>query len=122
MAKLEIDGRKAELLLTMQSWEEMEEEVGLLDDFDELMTGRERLKNMRLCAEVLSREGARQGKGEELPADWLREHMRPAQVRLLSSAIRLAVTEGMRMETTKGEDQATDAILAKIEKKEPADA
>lgn len=122
MAKITINDRTAELILSMASWEEMEEAVGTLDEFDDLMTGRQRLRNMRMCAEILAREGARQGKGDELPADWLKENMQPAEVRLLGAALRLAITEGMRMQTKQGEDQATDRILAQIEKKEGQDA
>lgn len=122
MAKLTIADRTAELILTMTSWEEMEETVGTIDEFDALMTGRDRLKNMRLCGEILAKEGARLGKGEEMPAEWLKENMKPGQVKSLGFAIRLAITEGMSMETKKGEDQITDKILEKIEKKEAPDA
>lgn len=122
MAKITINDRTAELILSMASWEEMEEAVGTLDEFDDLMTGRQRLRSMRMCAEILAREGARQGKGDELPADWLKENMQPAEVRLLGAALRLAITEGMRMQTKQGGDQATDRILAQIEKKEGQDA
>ena len=122
MAKLEINGKEAWLEFDMTSWEEMEETVGLLDDFDELMEGRQRLQNMRTVAAILSREGARLGKGEEMTADWLKENLRPNQVRKLGTAIRVAISDGMAMEAKKGDDQAVDAIMAELEKKEEPDA
>ena len=122
MAKLEINGKNAWLEFDMTSWEEMEETVGLLDEFDALMEGRQRLQNMRTVAAILSREGARLGKGEEMTADWLKENLRPNQVRKLGTAIRVAISDGMAMETKKGDDQAVDAIMAELEKKEEPDA
>ena len=122
MAKLEIAGRKADLVLDMASWEDMEENVGRLDEIDDLMESRQRLRNIRSLAAILSAEGARLGRGEEMPADWLRENMMPAQVRLVTGAIRAAIMDGMRMETTKGESEVVDATLAELEKKEMKDA
>lgn len=124
MSSLTIADRSAELIFDMTSWEAMEEQVGVLDGFDELMTGKERLKNMRRCVAILSKEGARLKRGAEMPADWLKENMSPGDVRKLGPAIRAAITAGMAMETsaTEGGDQVVDEVLAEIEKKEARDA
>ena len=122
MVKLEIGGRTAELVFDMASWEAMEERVGLLDDIDEIMSGKDRLRKYREVVEIFAVEGAALGKGEEMPADWLREHMRPAQVRMCVAAIKTAIAEGMRMENKSGEDEVIDSVLAELEKKEKTDA
>ena len=124
MAHLKIADREAELILSMTSWEEIEEQVERLDEIDALMESRQRLRNIRTIAGILSAEGARLGKGEEMPADWLKEHCPPRQAIAVSTAIRAAIVEGMRMESNTAEngDQVVDAALAEIEKKEPRDA
>lgn len=121
MAKLEIAGRKAELILSMGSWEEIEEDVGRLDELDSLMESRQRLRNIRAIASILAAEGARLGKGEEMPAEWLKENCPPRMVQAVSTAIRLAIVEGMKMETGQSEDGAVDAVMAEIEKKDNQD-
>ena len=124
MAKLEIAGRAADLVLDMRSWEIIEEEVGRLDEIDSLMESRQRLKNIRAIAGILAAEGARLGRGEEMDAEWLLENLPPRQAIKVSGAIRLAIVEGMKMETAvnKGEEQVVDAAMAEIEKKDSPDA
>jgi hypothetical protein len=122
MAKLTIADRTAELILDMASWEELEERVGKLDDIDAMFETRQRLKHYRETVEILAAEGARLGKGDEMPADWIKENARPAQVRLMTAAIRLAIVDGMRMETAaEGNGGAVDVTLAEIEKKDQKD-
>lgn len=124
MAKLEINGRTAELVLDMTSWEQVEEEVGRLDEIDDLMQSRQRLKNIRAIAAIMAAEGARLGRGEEMPAEWIRENCPPKMVMAVSGAIRLAIIEGMRMESGKEDNEsgAVDAAMAEIEKKGTQDA
>lgn len=122
MAKLTIADRTAELILDMASWEELEERVGKLDDIDAMFETRQRLKHYRETVEILAAEGARLGKGDEMPADWIKENARPAQMRLMTAAIRLAIVDGMRMETAaEGNGGAVDVTLAEIEKKDQRD-
>jgi len=124
MAKLEIAGKKADLVLDMTSWEAFEEQVGRLDEMDDLMESRERLKHMRMAAEIFSAEGERLGRGETMTADWLQEHCPPKKAREVMLAIRLAVVEGMKLETAEEQKDggAVDVTLAAIEKKENQDA
>ena len=117
MARLTIAGRTAELVFDMASWEEMEERVGTLDEIDRIMSGKERLRHYREVAEIFAAEGARLGRGEAMPADWLRDNLHPAQVRLVITAIKAAIGEGMKMETARGEGEAFDPVLAELEKK-----
>lgn len=122
MAKLTIADRTAELILDMASWEELEERVGKLDDIDAMFETRQRLKYYRETVEILAAEGARLGKGDEMPADWIKENAKPAQMRLMTAAIRLAIVDGMRMETAaEGNGGAVDVTLAEIEKKDQKD-
>ena len=122
MAKLTIADRTAELILDMASWEELEERVGKLDDIDAMFETRQRLKHYRETVEILAAEGARLGKGDEMPADWIKENAKPAQMRLMTAAIRLAIVDGMRMETAaEGNGGAVDVTLAEIEKKDQRD-
>ncbi len=122
MAKLSVAGRTAELVFDMTSGEALEGNVGLLDNFDLLVTGNERLRTIRMAVSVLAAEGARLGKGEEMPAEWLLANVKPREFRKLGPAVRAAIKEGMAMENKSGEDEATDLILAEIEKKEDPDA
>ena len=123
MAKLQIAGRTAELILDMTSWEEIEEQIGRLDEIDAMMESRQRLRHIREIAGIMSAEGARLGKGEEMPADWLKENCPPRQAIMVSTAIRAAIVEGMKMETAAGDngEQVVDAALAEIEKKDTRD-
>jgi len=122
MAKLTIADRTAELILDMASWEELEERVGKLDDIDAMFETRQRLKHYRETVEILAAEGARLGKGDEMPADWIKENAKPAQMRLMTAAIRLAIVDGMKMETAaEGNGGAVDVTLAEIEKKDQKD-
>ena len=122
MAKLTIDGVTAELVFDMASWEAMEEQVCLLSEFDEKLKGRGRLKTLREITAIFAAEGARLGKGEKMPAEWIREHMKPAEVGKVNAAVDLAIADGLRMETKKGEDAVVDPILEELEKKEGKDA
>ena len=121
MAKLEIAGRTAALVFDMTSWEEMEESVCTLDEIDKTLSGNQRLKHYREIIGILSKEGARKGLGEEMPAEWLRENLHPAEVRLCIAGIKAAIGEGMRMETKQGQDEVIDPVLAELEKKEGRD-
>ena len=122
MAQFTVAGVTAEFEFDMTSWEEIEDKVGLLDDFDTLMESPGRLRNMRAVGSIMAAEGARLGKGSEMPVEWMKENMRPGDVRRLGIAIRTAIADGMKMEHKNGEDQVVDAILAEIEKKEDQDA
>ena len=57
-----------------------------------------------------------------MPAEWIREHMKPAEVGKVNAAVDLAIADGLRMETKKGEDAVVDPILEELEKKEGKDA
>lgn len=120
MAKLEISGVTADLVLDMTSWEAIEEEVGRLDDFDEMLESRQRLRYIRQIVSIMAAEGNRLGRGEPMPADWIKENAKPYHGRMMSTAIKLAVVEGMRMESNKDAesgDVVVDAALSEIEKK-----
>lgn len=117
---LEIAGREIPLRYTMRELADMEEAIGTMDNFRDLMLkGSHRLRNMAAAIRIMGNSGLNKaGETADLTDDWLLDHMDPGKLKGYQIAVLGAFTDGFRMETE--EDQERDLVLEEIErKKEP---
>ena len=117
---LQIAGREIPLRYTMRELADMEETIGTMDNFRDLMLkGSHRLRNMAAAIRIMGNSGLNKaGETADLTDDWLLDHMDPGRLKGYQIAVLGAFTDGFRMETE--EDQERDLVLEEIErKKEP---
>ena len=117
---LQIAGREIPLRYTMRELADMEETIGTMDNFRDLMLkGSHRLRNMAAAIRIMGNSGLNKaGETADLTDDWLLDHMDPGKLKGYQIAVLGAFTDGFRMETE--EDQERDLVLEEIErKKEP---
>lgn len=117
---LQIAGREIPLRYTMRELADMEEAIGTMDNFRDLMLkGSHRLRNMAAAIRIMGNSGLNKaGETADLTDDWLLDHMDPGKLKGYQIAVLGAFTDGFRMETE--EDQERDLVLEEIErKKEP---
>ena len=117
---LQIAGREIPLRYTMRELADMEEAIGTMDNFRDLMLkGSHRLRNMAAAIRIMGNSGLNKaGETADLTDDWLLDHMDPGKLKSYQIAVLRAFTDGFRMETE--EDQERDLVLEEIErKKEP---
>lgn len=128
MITITIRGVTAAMIFDMESWEAIEETLGICypEGLTELLRKpKDRLKTIRTIADLMSLEGERLGKGHHMPEDWLKENITPRQLQALDKAITAATDEGFKLETKPedGEGGGTvDLAMLEIEKKEKPDA
>lgn len=96
---------------TMSVWEKFEQKVGLVEEFDMIVSSAGRLRKICKMAAIMSIE---QPVSEEM---FFRE-LTPPDVRKLVDELRITIWDGLKMETEKGEDEVVDEVLEEIEKKE----
>lgn len=106
-----IGNHEYEFDFTMPVWEKFENEVCLIDDFDQMMNQKGRLRKIALAAAILSVE-------QPVSAEKLFRDMTPADVRVVVAEIRAAIRKGLKMEVKQGEDRVVDEVLEELEKKE----
>lgn len=106
-----IGNKEFEFQFTMPVWDKFEQKVGLVEEFDQIISSPGRLKKICRMAAIMSIE---QPVSEEM---FFRE-LTPADVRVLVNELRETIREGLKMETEKGEDEVVDEVLEEIEKKE----
>lgn len=117
---LQIAGREIPLRYTMRELADMEEAIGTMDNFRDLMLkGSHRLRNMAAAIRIMGNSGLNKaGETADLTDDWLLDHMDPGKLKGYQIAVLGAFTDGFRMETE--EEQERDLVLEEIErKKEP---
>lgn len=122
---INIGGRTIPLLFNLGAWIRMEEEVCVLARVDEILTyDREKKTNSNLrdviaLVRVLGNEGLKQaGEEADLTDEWLIEHIRPAQVLPVKTAIKGVMAMGFASETNKPDPKAPrDLELEEINKK-----
>ena len=117
---LQIAGREIPLRYTMRELADMEEAIGTMDNFRDLMLkGSHRLRNIVVAIRIMGNSGLNKaGETADLTDDWLLDHMDPGKLKGYQIAVLGAFTDGFRMETE--EDQERDLVLEEIErKKEP---
>lgn len=114
---LQIAGREIPLRYTMRELADMEEAIGTMDNFRDLMLkGSHRLRNMAAAIRIMGNSGLNKaGETADLTDDWLLDHMDPGKLKGYQIAVLGAFTDGFRMETE--EDQERDLVLEEIERK-----
>ena len=114
---LQIAGREIPLRYTMRELADMEETIGTMDNFRDLMLkGSHRLRNMAAAIRIMGNSGLNKaGETADLTDDWLLDHMDPGKLKGYQIAVLGAFTDGFRMETE--EDQERDLVLEEIERK-----
>lgn len=115
MAAITIGGTEYKLTFTMDAFEQIEDEIGMVDELTDKLTGKGRIRTVRRLLEILS--------GGEITEEIIARKMIPAQIAQAITAIWAAIGEGMSMSTTEdqGEDEEVDVALQEIEKKETGD-
>lgn len=109
--------QKLELEFTMAAWDRLEEEIGTLDELEEKLTARGRLRVIARAAAILA-----QHQDPEITAEYIFSLMEPRDVRAVSTAIVKAITQGLSMEEKPDGGQMHDVVLEEIDaKKERAD-
>lgn len=117
---VEIGGRVIPLKYTMRELADMEEQIGTMDQFrDLILEGRKRLRNMAAAIRIMGNAGLKDaGEEADLTDDWLLDNMSPMQMKAYQIAVLSAFTGGWKMETE--EEKERDLVLEEIErKKEP---
>lgn len=115
-----VAGREIPLRYTMVELADMEEEIGTMDNFKELiLKGRRRLRNMASAIRIMGNGGlAHEGQPADLTDEWLLANLDPGKLKSYQIAILAAFTSGWKMETQ--EETVRDLVLEEIErKKEP---
>ena len=106
-----IGGKEYNLQFTMPVWDRFENEICLVEEFDQVMTQKGRLKKIPKLVSIMS--------VEPVTAEEVWEKMQPADVRNIIGEAREIIREGLKMKVTKDEDdnKVVDAVLEEIEKK-----
>ena len=114
---VEIGGRVIPLKYTMRELADMEEQIGTMDQFrDLILEGRKRLRNITAAIRIMGNAGLKQdGEKDDLTDDWLLDHMDPTQMKPYQIAVLSAFTGGWKMETE--EEKEHDVVLEEIERK-----
>lgn len=118
--KLTIAGREIPLRFTMRELADMEEAIGTMDQFKDLiLTGKKRLRNTCAAIRIMGNAALKaDGKTPDLTDDWLLDNMEPRRMQSYQMAVLSVFTEGWKMETE--EEKEHDLTLEEIErKKEP---
>ena len=117
---LTIGRREIPLRYTMRELADMEEAIGTMDNFRELiLKGNHRVRNLATAIRIMGNSGLiKAGEKGDLTDDWLLDHMDPGQIKTFQIAVLGAFTDGFQMETET--DKERDVVLEEIErKKEP---
>ena len=112
---LTLAGKEIPLRFTMRTWEALENEIGPVEEVYSALNGKGRLRAVPRIAAILSDD-------PEITADWIFDHMIPADFKGVTKAIIAAITWGLEMETEEDDGKVHDAVLEEIEKKEQKDA
>ncbi len=119
MVKLRIEGKEYGLRMDMYAMEKIEEDFGSLEElFDKLKTNS--TKAIRILFRALANsELSFEGKEETVTGDELKR-LRVSAIAGIGRALKVAVEEGMKSETTGGaeaDDEVFDVYLDEIERK-----
>ena len=114
---VEIGGRVIPLKYTMPELADMEEAIGTMDQFrDLILTGRKRLRNMASAIRIMGNSGlTKAGEKGDLTDDWLIDNMDPGKLKGYQIAVLGAFTDGFHMETE--EEKEHDLVLEEIQRK-----
>ena len=114
---VEIGGRVIPLKYTMRELADMEEQIGTMDQFrDLILEGRKRLRNMAASIRIMGNAGLKEaGETDDLTDEWLLDNMDPGKIKAYQIAVLAAFTGGWKMETE--EEKEHDVVLEEIERK-----
>lgn len=117
MYTIKIGTREIPLRYTMLELADMEEEIGTMDNFrDLILKGKRRIRNMVAAIRIMGNSGlSHDGKDADLTDEWLLDHLDPAQFKAYQIAVLAAFTAGWKMETE--EERVHDVTLEEIERK-----
>lgn len=117
MEQIEVGGRIIPLRYTMRELADMEEAIGTMDQFrDLILEGKRRVRNMAAAVRIMGNSAlAQEGQIADLTEDWLLDHLEPQRLRYYQIAVLSAFTDGWKMETQ--EDAVRDPVLEEIERK-----
>ena len=121
MAKVVINGKEYGLRFDLYAMEQIEDELGSMKAaFDALRAGKQ-LKTTRTMFKIMANSYLSFiGEKETVTGDEIK-HASMNEVLTMSEAIKAAIAEGSKSETTGGneaDDEAHDVYLAEIEKSE----
>ena len=117
---INVGGREIPLRYTMRELADMEEAIGTMDNFrDLILKGKRRLRNMATAIRIMGNSALeRDGQTADLTDDWLLDHMDPGKLKGYQIAVLATFTHGFEMETER--NTVRDPVLEEIErKKEP---
>lgn len=114
---LRIAGRDIPLRYTMRELADMEEAIGTMDNFrDLILKGKRRLRNMASAIRIMGNSGlTKAGEKGDLTDDWLIDNMDPGKLKGYQIAVLGAFTDGFHMETE--EEKEHDLVLEEIQRK-----
>lgn len=115
-----IAGREIPLRYTMRELADMEEAIGTMDNFRELiLKGKRRIRNLAAAIRIMGNSGLKKdGKKDDLTENWLLDYMDPSQIKTYQIAVLGAFTDGFQMETEAQRER--DLVLEEIERKKEA--
>ncbi len=107
-----IGGKEYNLQFTMPVWDRMENEICMIEEFDEVMMQKGRLRKVAKLVSIMSVEKA--------DAEEIWKAMEPADVRNIIGEAREVIREKMKMKVKKDDEdnKVVDVVLEEIEKKE----
>lgn len=115
-----IGGREIPLRYTMLELADMEEAIGTMDNFrDLILKGKQRLRNMAAAIRIMGNSGlSHAGETADLTDEWLLNHMDPGKLKSYQITVLGVFTNGFEMETE--HNTVRDPVLEELErKKEP---
>lgn len=118
---MNIGGREIPLRYTMLELADMEEAIGTMDNFrDLILKGKQRLRNMAAAIRIMGNSGlSHAGEAADLTDEWLLNHMDPGKLKSYQITVLGVFTNGFEMETN-NEGGERDLVLEELErKKEP---
>ena len=107
-----IGGKEYNLQFTMPVWNRLEEEICLVEEFDQVMMQKGRLRKAAKLVSIMSVE-------QPVDTEEIWNTMQPADVRNIIGEAREVIREGLKMKVKSDEDdKVVDVVLEEIEKKE----
>ena len=112
-----VEDREIPLRYTLRELSAMEEAIGTMDNFRELiLQGQNRLRNMVAAIRIMGNGAlAKEGKKAVLTDEWLLDHLDPHQMKTYQIAVLGAFTDGFRTEHKQEGDR--DLVLEELERK-----
>ena len=121
MAKVIINGKEYGLRFDLYAMEQIEEEFGSVKDSFEALKSGKQIKTTRVLFKILANSFLSYGGQEETVTGKEIMHAGMEEVMKISDAIKQAIAEGSKSETTGGneaDDSVHDIYLEELEKQE----